>query len=155
MRVLIAVLVLASLAGSAAAQRRGGRCIGAPPDTTTTGPNTIYRSCDVDRAAKLTKSVRPAFDPDTEHPVPQCVRAEVEFVVGVDGIPETSGAHVVSGNSTVLADAVIAALPGFRYTPAVRDGLPVRQWARFKWSISVSVISSGSAAADPGRAPLC
>jgi hypothetical protein len=46
----------------------------------------------------------------------------VELVVGVDGVPRD--AHVLDDDGP-LAAAVLAAVPGWRFTPASRHGVPV------------------------------
>ena len=159
MRRVLVLAALVSIAGSAAAQRKGGRCTGEASDSIAGGPSVVFRDCDVDQPAKVRQRIRPAFEPALAAPGDGCYRTELEFVVDTAGRPELAEVRVVSGNSPELAAAVRAALPGLLYTPAVRDGQPVRQLVRYKASLATKGQVVAGRPSDPpgppGRRPPC
>lgn len=159
MRRVLVLAALVSVAGSAAAQRKGGRCTGEASDTSGGGPPAVFRDCDVDQPAKVRQRIRPAFEPAFAGPGNGCYRTELEFVVDTAGRPELAAVRIVSGNSPEFAAAVRALLPELLYTPAVRDGQPVRQLVRYKASLATKgrvVFGRPSDLPDPpGRRPPC
>ena len=147
LQLLAAAALLAILPTLAQAQKRHGRCIGEAPDTTAV--DVVFRECDTDRAAKVRTEIRPLIRPEALG-AGSCFKTELEFVVDTSGAIEPAGVQVVSGNSQELGQAVMASLGGLRYTPAMRDGHPVRQRTRYGMSI-VRQVSSGI---GPGRPPV-
>ena len=152
MRVVPLALALLLLPAAASAQRRNGRCTGEPVDTTAA--DAIFRDCDVDRAAKPRSEVRPMIRPEVLGNSGGCYTAEFEFVVDTTGTIEPDDLRLVRSTSTELADALKAVLPALRYTPAIRNGQPVRQRVRYKQSVVTRVVVSGGLnARAPMRAP--
>jgi hypothetical protein len=154
MRPYIVLLPLLLLAQAADAQRKGGKCGGEDVDSIAAS-GAPYPACAVDRPAKKRNDLRPFFRPDDTAVGTKCYRTELEFVVDTAGRPEPGDVRVVGGDSPELADAVRQALPGLRYSPAMRDGQPVRQWVRFKWVMATRVVVTRGGSGDPGRAPRC
>lgn len=159
MRRVLVLAAVVSIAGSAAAQRKGGRCAGEASDPSVGSPPAVFRDCEVDQPAKVSQRIRPAFEPALAGTGDGCYRTELEFVVDTAGRPEIAEVRVVSGNSPEFAAAVRAALPGLLYTPAVRDGRPVRQLARYRASLAtkgrVVVGRPSDPPGPPGRQPAC
>lgn len=108
---------------------------------------TVYRACDVDTPAhQQPTSVRPDIQPTRND---RCMSAEFEFVVGTDGIPEGDVVRLVSSNNSSFADAVRRIIPALRFTPAIKDGQPVRQLARYASMVTISISSGGAMPAPP------
>lgn len=69
------------------------------------------------------------------------VQGEVlaQFVVGADGVPDTSSFMVLRSDHVLFARAVKAALPTMRFTPAeTEDGHKVRQLVRMPFSFKLA-----------------
>lgn len=124
----IATVVIA--VGCSSAPRNAGatRCQLTASDSVYLADGPVYRDCAVDRKAKI--SGRRNVDFTSAH-VPtlgrRCYTVEVEFVVWPAGVPEAETARIVSSNDKVLERAVLASFPSWRYQPARREGMPVRQ----------------------------
>ena len=149
---LLAATVLASPASTQ--QRRGGRCTGDARDSTTMAMAPVFRDCEVDRTAKVSKEVRPNFQPEQYGARSSCFRTELEFVVDTAGRPEMDAVKVVSDNSAELTEAVKQALPALRYEPAMRDGKPVRQLVRYKSGVAVRTVVVSSSSGPPSSASM-
>jgi hypothetical protein len=126
---LACALLIMSSASSAAAQSRVGNksCSVDKVDTVRYGTGAIYRDCEVDRAAKLRKDVQPEFE------IPRrlsCVNVELEFVVDSAGLVVDSTALVLSSNDTDFALVIRRSLKRWRYEPATKNGIAVRQVVR-------------------------
>lgn len=114
--------VAAALASSAAAARASGQACVAP-----TNPLFEFQ---VDRPAAYvgdtTRTPRPArerFVRAREHPEVLVV----QFVVDTAGVAEPRSFRVLQAPSTAAADSARAALPAWRFTPAVQRGCRVPQ----------------------------
>jgi hypothetical protein len=115
----------------------------------------VYRSCGVDQPARLAQDARVEFRP-AGTPRSECFTAEVEFVVGPSGRPETATARVVRASDPAFGDAVLASVPGWRYTAATVDGVAVRQIVRERRTQAVRVVTTvvtGSGAGGPPPTP--
>jgi hypothetical protein len=102
----------------------------------------VYRDCAVDRRARLlTTNGRPQFQPPTP-PLAgtACYSAQIEVVVDSAGVPELETVRVVRANDPAFADAVLASLPRWRYQPALKSGVAVRQVVRETQTIAVEVV---------------
>lgn len=122
----------------------------------------VYRECAVDRKARLlTTDIRTDFRSNT--PRTTCYYADLEFVVDTTGRPEMGTAQTVRTNDQAFADAVFATLNRWKYEPALRGGVPVRQIVSTHKTlsaiVSVVVVPAGSPPPTPGkpiqRPPSC
>jgi len=82
-----------------------------------------------------------------------CYSADLEFVVDSTGRPETSTARVVRANDSNYAQAVLATVPSWRYEPASRDGMPVRQIVTSHQAAAQVVVSAPAGSPPPVRPP--
>jgi TonB-like protein len=117
----------------------------------------VYRDCAVDRRAKLLGSL-PVPNLELVTPptgTPACWTAEIQFVVDSAGEPELMTVRVLRTSDPSFADAVIATLPQWKYQPAVKDGVAVRQIVRQRRGLSVQRTSARPGDVRPGPAPLC
>ena len=121
------------------------------------GTNT-YRDCEVDIPAKLKNAPRADYAPPQSA---DCLVAKVEFVVGVDGVPDTSTALILEATDRAFAAAVVRSLPRWRYAPAQLHGEAVRQvvWERRaqegtkKLRFTVERVGTPGEAASPVQRP--
>ena len=92
------------------------------------GTNT-YRDCDVDRPAKLRNAPKPDY---TGRPTVDCMFAKLEFVVDINGVPDSTTALILDTNDRNFAASLVRSLPRWHYTPAQLKGENVRQvvWER-------------------------
>jgi TonB family protein len=86
---------------------------------------------------------------------PACSSVELEFVVDEDGTVEGKTVHIVRTNNVEYGDAILAAVPSWRYQPATRDGKPVRQIVNEKVALvtQVVVVPKGSTPTRGTTAP--
>jgi hypothetical protein len=147
-------LLMAGCASSPAG-RSGPPCALEPADSAFVRGQPLYRDCSVDRPAKPVMT-RVNFSPPVQ---PQrgttCFSAEVQFVVGADGRPEKDTIRLVNSGADDFSNAVLAAVPSWQYTPAMRDGQPVRQVVRQRSMGAVTVVTSPGRGAVPPRPPNC
>lgn len=161
MRAWMIGAVAATLAGFALA------CGGAPDGVADAGPcalaaqdsaylasGPVFPECDVDRRARLTTpNVRLDYRPTAvTRSGRQCEAAVVRFVVDRAGVPEVATARVLSATDAALGDAVLASLPHWRYRPAEKDGVPVRQVVQERRTLSIAISPQGQ---TPPRGPRC
>jgi hypothetical protein len=154
----------AACAGHASGAARADRCPLHDQDSvyaSSTGP--VYRDCAVDRRATLTNTdVHPqgAVAPGAPGP-DRCYSVEMEFVVDAHGRPEVNTARIIRTNDQSFADAWLKTLPAFRYEPAMRNGVPVRQIVdeRRTAATKTVVVRAGSMPPPPGSVgnsmPMC
>ena len=124
-----AALSLGIAAGCASAKPtgRGASCVLRPRDSTYAAGRAVYRDCAVDRPARLTNSsVRPDWSPPTTANN-SCYSVEMEFVVDEAGRVERETATVVQTSDRRFADAWMMTLPEWKFEPAIRAGVAVRQ----------------------------
>ncbi len=124
---LVAKAAAALVAGACAAGTRGpaaSRCVPEAIDSVWAATGPVYRNCEVDRAARYenAQSVRLDYTPSRD-----CETVLFDFVVDTTGTVEARTARVVRGNSPPLAQAMVATFPRMRYSPAIKDGVRVRQ----------------------------
>lgn len=117
----------------------------------------VYRDCAVDRRAKLLGSLpAPNLELVTQPTgTPACWSAELQFVVDTAGEPEPTTVRVLRTSDPSFADAVIVTLPQWKYQPALKDGVAVRQIVRQKRTMSMQRVSARPGDVRPGPAPLC
>ena len=155
------------VAGCSSAARTGGdaRCAIAAEDSALFNRGELYTVCNVDRrAVAVTTPLQ--MDPTASMmnaPRGQtCMYAEVQFVVGTDGIPEPATARLIKTNFSELGHAVMQQLPAWRYRPALKNDQPVRQLVKERkviaTAVRVVVVTRGgepSARPPSGPPPRC
>ena len=131
------------LACASAPVDRDAMCDLVPADSQYLMGGPVYRECAVDQRARTRgRAVYPeTFEPRMPMgPGTKCYTADLEFVVDTTGTPELATAQVVRTNHPEYADAVLATLSRWRYRPARRGGVPVRQIVRQKREMAVQVV---------------
>ena len=155
----VRAIPLLAVAGACAASPEGGSrrdCALAADDSVYVGAQPLYRDCAVDRAARPV-AMRVDFTPPMPMPTrpgTTCYSAEVQFVVGADGRPERNTIRLVtSPGADGFSDAVLRAVPNWVYTPAVRDGVPVRQVVRARPIAATAVVAVPAGQGRPATPP--
>ena len=102
----------------------------------------VYRECGVtSKAVVLTQGIHPAFQPSAQDAKSgRCYSAELEFVIGVNGLIETKTARVVRTNSQPLAEAIISMLPQLKFQPARLNDETVRQIMNYRQVVKTRVV---------------
>ncbi|HSA56680.1 MAG TPA: hypothetical protein VLE53_13305 [Gemmatimonadaceae bacterium] len=124
------VTLLSALACASGGTRAAAACESQPADSVYQGSEPAWRACAVERPARLLSpgqriNWQPPGGPALSGT--RCFVAQLEFVVDSAGLPEPGTARVVHSNEPGFAQAVLASLPDWRYRPALRAGVPVRQ----------------------------
>jgi len=144
----VAAIPLASACAHASgASAARDECLLGEEDSVYLGGGPVFRDCNVDQEARLTTPNPPIdFRPST---TPRsggraCYLVELQFVVNVAGVPEKETAKIVRTTEPAFAEAVLASLPSWRYRPAEKEGIPVRQIVRERRAIALAVVAVGS-----------
>lgn len=120
------------LTACSAATRGPGsaRCVPEAIDSTWALAGPVYRNCDVDRQARQDNM---GANPPDYTPTRACETAVFAFVVDTAGLIERLTARAVGGNSPAFAQAIAATMSRWRFRPAIKGGVAVRQvvWAPF------------------------
>jgi len=155
---LLVGLLGPTLACAGATANPNAACELAPADSQylLTGP--VYQDCAVDQPARHRgREIYPeTFEPriPLSELTDQCYRAAIEFVVDTTGAPELATARVVRTNHPEFADAVLATLPRWRYRPARKDGVAVRQIVREERALAIRLVVRGQGV-PPTPPPRC
>lgn len=158
--VLVAVLAIGcssagtSNAGAGEMALGGGRCAAAPGDSIYTSFTLAYRDCAVTvKAVRLPTTARLDFTPPREARE-ACFSAELEYVVGLDGVIERSTARVIRTNSQELANAMMTYLGNVRFEPATLNGVRVRQIVTDRQKVvSQVIVMPAGQRPSPGSKP--
>jgi len=154
-----AVAIIAVAFGCSSAPREPAtRCALAAADSVYLDGGPVFRDCAVDRKAKMMGTPRFDFTPQVSaNSRTNCYAVEVQFVVAPDGMPEWRTARFISSNDAGLERAILAALPSWRFEPAQRDGVPVRQIVSQRLSAALVVVraTGPGAVRPPSRPPNC
>src|SRR3954470_20893351 len=87
----------------------------------------VYPACDVQtQARRIEGNVRPDL-PSTGGSRSGCYSVDIEVVVDTLGHPETQTARMVKTTDDAYGQSVLALVPLWKFTPAMRDNRPVRQ----------------------------
>jgi hypothetical protein len=152
-RSVIAVMVMTMVSACASAGAKPGAhrtdCGLTDSDAIFAVGGLVYHDCAVDRAAHLTASNHPDFRPPTTNTA--CYSVDIEFVVDTAGRPETETARVVSTTDQPFAQSVLASLKDWKFNPAIRDGMPVRQIMSSHQAMQVGRVTVPAGAARPSR----
>jgi hypothetical protein len=121
------LLVFASAIGCAARTPRAEAC-SPVPQAQWLGTLPVYRACSVDRAARpLGATPRVQYSPSGRV---ACFRATIDVVVDTLGRPVPSTATTIRSTDAGFLQALLTALEGRRYEPALRGGRVVPQIVR-------------------------
>jgi hypothetical protein len=140
--------------GCATARQPGAResCALRSRDSTYAAGRPVYRDCAVDRPARFTNTnVLPDWRPPTSSSN-SCYSVEMEFVVDEAGRVERETATVVQASDRSFANAWMTTLGEWKFEPAVRGGVRVRQIVTMKRSAQTAVVRSSSPVGT-GRPP--
>ena len=141
-RFAIAALGVIITAACSAATRGSGaaRCAPQEIDSSWTVGGPVYRACEVDRAARWENTyTRP---PDYT-PTRGCETAVLDFVVDERGVVDLTTVRTQRSNSLELVEALVASLGRFRYRPAMKNGVPVRQVVRLPIAVAMTRVMVG------------
>ncbi len=159
MRMRLAIITACSIVSACATTTHASRaaCDLAPSDSVFARGRPVYRECSVDRRARFVQTgVAPVFRPS--NPRAGCYTATLTFVVDSTGKPETATAQVRS-NDADFGQSLLAVLGRWKYEPAIKNGVPVRQivTSEQKAATVVVVVPAGSAppSGRPRNAPPC
>jgi hypothetical protein len=152
---LCVAATLAACAGSSHSSS-GAPCGLTPGDTVFLKRGAVYRDCAVDQRAKMVTRVAPEFRSSAASGG-ACYSAELEFVVGTDGMPESDDAQVLRTNDPSFAAAVVAVLSRWHYNPGLVHGVPVRQIVKEKIAIASVIVAvpAGQTPRPPTHGPIC
>lgn len=123
-------------------------CDRSDQDTSTVAHVALYQACAVDVSARPIGQRPPAFRPTTGR---TCFFVEFEVVVDTAGTAEPGSMRILETNDMSYARAARALVPTMRFTPAHRDGRPVRQVMRMGFGISRSPPTRTSQERTPKR----
>lgn len=139
------------------ASKAASDCVVASADSSYIGAVPLYLECSVDKPAEVVTSpldYRPEIPTARPRPGVTCYTAEVQFVVGADGRPERGTERLVRTNERALGEALLQSVAGWRYTPAMLDGNPVRQLVRERRGVALAVTVSTGRGGQPRRPAL-
>jgi hypothetical protein len=151
--VTLLIVITSTACASAGRGSRQSACALSSADSVYLAGQLLYRDCSVNvRAELLNPDMTPDFSPSGDR---SCYSATVQFVVDSTGTPERGTARVVSSNSTEFADALLRVVPQWRYRPARKDGVPVRQIVHEKLAVSLVAVPAGSSPSASGPPRGC
>ena len=132
--------VAAACASSGAKGGRRAACDLSPSDSVFALVQPVYRDCSVDREARFLNNggSRPDYQPETMRSA--CYSADLAFVVDSTGRPEQQTAKIVRTNDRGFAEAVLATIAVWRYEPAMRNGVRVRQIVTTHQAMATAVV---------------
>jgi hypothetical protein len=109
----------------------------------------VYRQCDVDKRARWINesAVRTNYRPPTPPAAARntgtiCYDGDLEFVVDERGLPEVETARVVRATDPETGNAVLQSLPQWRFEPAQKGGVPVRQIVRERHIVAAMTVTA-------------
>lgn len=86
----------------------------------------VFRECGVERQAKA-RGRQPRMDFNPRPPIKQCYNVVIAVVVDERGSTVPATARIIRTNDTEFAQAFLNTVPEWRFTPAQKDGMPVKQ----------------------------
>ena len=116
----------------------------------------VFRECGVDRQAKA-RGRQPRMDFNPRPPIKECYNAVVAVVVDERGSPMPATAKIIRTNDTEFAQAFLNTIPTWRFTPAEKDGMPVKQLVELGEAAMVRTVRSDRPmnSPPPMRQPSC
>ena len=123
-RSLLVALLLPLASAPAQSAVASANCAPIAIDSVRFGSAPVYAACQVQLPAKLKRTSKPSVVfPNGV----RCLVAELEFVVDETGTPVPATAVVLSATNATYGASVLQRLSQWRYAPAERAGVPVRQ----------------------------
>lgn len=116
-------------------------------------PN-VYRDCEVDHQAKPRGNLGILGWQPPPNGLRSCYTTSVRYVVDETGVPMQGTVEVTQTNDGEHARAVAASVPSWRFTPAMKDSVAVKQWVETRHQI-MAVVRVPGRVAPPPRRPLC
>jgi hypothetical protein len=147
---LLVALGCASGGGNPAT--RGAGCGLRTSDSVYAARGPVYRDCAVDSKASLLVA-NPRIDFQPPPAATACYSAELEFVVDTNGTPEMQTALIVRATDQAFGQAVLTAVAGWRYKPAMRDGHRVRQIVEDRRMAQTMVVAVRAGSPPPSGPP--
>ena len=135
---------------AASAAQRGCQAI----DTSFALGTPVFTECGVERKAQE-RGRRPTPDFSPRPPLRDCCSVVVAVVIDERGIPLPATARVVRSNDSQFRQAVLNTIPAWRFTPAEKDGLPVKQVVEIGQAVVTRVVRSDRPMSPPPSAPRC
>lgn len=135
---------------AAAAVRQGCQAI----DTSFALGTPVFTECGVERKAQE-RGRRPTPDFSPRPPVRECYGVVVAVVIDERGMPVPATARVVRSNDSQFTQAVLNTIPAWRFTPAEKDGLPVKQVVEIGQTVVTRVVRSDRPMSPPVSTPRC
>lgn len=122
----------------------------AAPAADTVGSKPFFEF-QVDQPAALRSGEKGPAYPPAQRAAGIVGNVLVQFVVNTDGAVEVNTIKVLRSTQDAFTDAVRTALAGMRFTPATKDGQPVRQLVQqpFQFGVSEMPDPIGGVAAGP------
>lgn len=162
-------LVLLVLALAACAHRPAGessrRCVPDKVDPSYARFGTVYTACEVDRPARALPPPPPnaverveVMSASTARQTlgTRCASAEVELVVDEEGRVIAESARVIRSTDVAYGESVLRTISAQRFTPAMKDSLPVRQVTRLGRGAGARVVvRSSGVPPTTSRPPRC
>jgi hypothetical protein len=138
----------------------GGGCYLPAADSAFLLGGPLYPLCAVQHAAQRTGGeLHPTNPPSTAGERSGCFSVDIEVVVDSTGHPETQTARIVKTTDDSYGQSILALVPTWKFTPAIRDNRPVRQVFATHESVmfaTVRVPAGGRVAPPPrGQIPRC
>jgi hypothetical protein len=153
-----AMLLAAACATTGSKRADTAPCTLSAADSALAEGAPLYPACAVDhKAERLPLGSHPDFRPASMGGM-TCYSADIEIVVDSMGRGEAATARVLHTTDRTFADAVMAMVPTWRFTPAMRDNRPVRQIFTTHEMVAVATVAVpiGSTPLPPRqRAPTC
>jgi hypothetical protein len=97
-----------------------------PIDSSFALGTPVFRECGVDRQARP-RGAPPRMDFEPRPPMRDCYSAAVAVVVDERGSTVPATAKVIRTTDPEFAVALLNAIPTWRFAPAQKDGMPVKQ----------------------------
>lgn len=139
------VMIGAACASGGGRSARRAACVLPAKDSVFARSGPVFQDCGVDRVARrMPTRAHADFRPTAR--TNACYAADVEFVVDTAGKPEVDAARLVRSTDPAYGESVLALVSQWKYEPALRDGMRVRQIVteRERMTVQVVVVRAGS-----------
>src|SRR5437660_9939742 len=128
-----ATLTCAMACAGAVHQRSSAPCSLLTRDSIYLRDGPVYPACAVDSRAQLIDEPSPAFDlNDASARGTRCLTVTLQFIVDTTGTPEPATLKLISTTNSAYADAIRRMVPAWRFQPARKNGVAVRQILQFE-----------------------
>lgn len=114
----------------------------------------VYTECGVERPARV-RGRMPPLDFQPTPPIRNCYSAMIAVVVDERGSPLPATARIVRTSDSQFAHAILNAIPSWRFTPAQKDGMPVKQIVELEQAAVMTVVRSDRPTRPPPPRANC